>query len=225
MTTRISGKRPDNTIGSYPKSAGRLTGSERGMSSLYQGRSVEVGGIGPDGGCAAEVSASRKAVSPPGTAKAGQPTILAPPSSSDPAGDFLLHPGLVSDFAAKGMVTAAVNDRYGKLRATQIEFEPRGKPTGLCVGVATTPAQDEELSLQPCTVPGATVWIIDVPDSSAKGFVPLVNGANADFSQPFTMTYGSDPSHTPREPIRLRHLIKNNGGVPDQQLWSTKTGS
>ena len=160
-----------------------------------------------------------------GTAKAGQPTILAPPSSSDPAGDFLLHPGLVSDLAAKGMVTAAVNDHYGKLRATQIEFEPRGKPTGLCVGVAATPAQDEELSLQPCTVPGDTVWIIDVPDSSAKGFVPLVNGANADFSQPFTMTYNSDPSHTPSEPIRLRHLIKNNGIVPDQQLWSTKTGS
>ena len=160
-----------------------------------------------------------------GTAKAGQPTILAPPSTSDAAGDLLVHPGLVSDFAAKGMVSGAVNDHYGAQRSAQLEFAPHGKPSGLCVGVAAAPAQDEELSLQPCSVPGTTVWIIDIPDSSAKGFVPLVNGANTDFTQPFTMTYSGDPRQTTNEPIRLRHLVKNNGAVPDQQLWSTKTGT
>ena len=54
---------------------------------------------------------------------------------------------------------------YGTEHAVQIEYAPYGKPTGLCTAVAVTAYQDEGLSLQPCSTPGTTVWIIDTADS------------------------------------------------------------
>src|SRR5215207_10397705 len=50
-----------------------------------------------------------------GAAVVGQPTILAVPSSSNPAGDFIATApgeGLVSDFFDAGMVSAAVSEHY-----------------------------------------------------------------------------------------------------------------
>src|SRR3954463_13700353 len=50
-----------------------------------------------------------------GVGTAGQPTILARPSSSNPDGDFIATApgkGLVSDFFDAGMVSAAVNEHY-----------------------------------------------------------------------------------------------------------------
>jgi hypothetical protein len=105
-----------------------------------------------------------------GVARVGQPTILARPSSSNPAGDLIATApggGLVSDFFAAGMVSAAVNQHYGNLNAAQIEYAPFGERTGLCAGLATTAFQNEGLTLQPCSTPGATVWIIDTADSPA----------------------------------------------------------
>src|SRR5215212_10488593 len=104
-----------------------------------------------------------------GVGAVGQPTILARPSSANPAGDFIATApgkGLVSDFFDAGMVSAAVNEHYGSERAAQIEYAPFGEPTGLCAGLATTAYQNEGLTLQPCSIPGGTtVWIIDTADS------------------------------------------------------------
>ena len=92
-----------------------------------------------------------------GVAQVGQPAILAGANSTNAAGDFLpLRPGtgLVSDFFAAGMVSAAVDSHYGSLPAVQLEYAPFGKATGLCSAVAKTAFDNEGLSLQPCTVPG-----------------------------------------------------------------------
>ena len=100
----------------------------------------------------------------------GVPTEVRPASSSNPAEDLIVPPGgpvKVSQFYAEGMVSAAVDEHYGSDHAVQIEYAPYGKPTGLCTAVATTAYQDEGLSLQPCSAPGTTVWIIDVADSPA----------------------------------------------------------
>ena len=54
-----------------------------------------------------------------GVGRVGQPTILARPSTSNPAGDFIATApggGLVSDFFAAGMASAAVNQHYGNER-------------------------------------------------------------------------------------------------------------
>jgi hypothetical protein len=72
-----------------------------------------------------------------GSATVGQPTGLNPASSSDSSEDFINpHPGTVSDYYAQGMVSAEVNRHYGSLTASQLEFAPLGRPSGLCVGVA-----------------------------------------------------------------------------------------
>jgi hypothetical protein len=166
-----------------------------------------------------------------GIAKAGQPTILAPISNSNPAGDFIVpRAGLVSDFFKAGMVSAAVNSHYGALRALQVEYAPFGVGTGLCSGLATPAHQNEGLTLQPCSVPGTTVFIIDTADSPAKGYFPLINGSTTDFVHPFVMTMlgEANPSDTPLAQILIRHLTFISNGnehiVPDRQLWSAVFG-
>jgi hypothetical protein len=167
-----------------------------------------------------------------GKARVGTPTGLTKASASDSSEDFVSpHPGLVSDYYAMGLVSAAVNRHYGTLTASQLEYAPSGIRSGLCVGVATDPFQGQALSLQRCTIPGRTVWIIDTADTPATAaahYFPIVSGASRDFSRPFAMTY---PRHVNTDqtlpPIRLRHLLfrGNDNAVPARQLWGVRTGA
>jgi hypothetical protein len=161
-----------------------------------------------------------------GVGTAGQPAILAPASSSDPAGDLIaMAPGggLVSDFFAAGMVSAAVNQHYGTERAAQIQYAPLGQPTGLCVAVATTAYQNEGLTLQPCSIPGTTVFIIDTADSPATAPTrfPIISGSTTDFTHPFAMTIDGNPAHKPFPHITVQRLRGNPAHVSDIQLWGT----
>ena len=163
-----------------------------------------------------------------GTASIGTPTGLTQASGSDSSEDFINpHPGDVTDYYNLGLVSADVNQHYGSLKASQLEYAPLGVPTGLCVGVADDPYQNEALSLQSCTIPGRTVWIIGTSLSPVKGFFPIISGATSDFSHPFTMSYPRhvDASET-LPPIRLRHLEfrGDDKTVPAQQLWGVKVG-
>jgi hypothetical protein len=162
-----------------------------------------------------------------GIAAAGQPTILHRISSSDPTGDFinpLGHPVLVSDFYAEGMVSAAVNAHYGPEHAVQVEYAPFGQATGLCAAVATTAYQNEGLSLQPCSTPGTTVFIIDSADApAAKPYFPIVNASTTDFTHPFTMTINGNPASKPFPQITLQRMHDNPADVPDNQLWGSES--
>ena len=167
-----------------------------------------------------------------GKARIGRPTGLTTASSSDPSEDFINpHPGTVADYYAMGMVSAAVNRHYGTLTASQLEYTPEGIPSGLCVGIATEPFQGEALSLQSCTIPGRTVFIIDTADSPATasaGLFPIVSGATRDFAHPFTMTYPRDINTAATlPPIRLFHLEFRGPErtVPERQLWGVAKGS
>ena len=156
---------------------------------------------------------------------AGVPTILQRTSTSNPAGDIIIPAaGTVSQFYAKGMVSAAVNSHYGAEKAVQVEYAPRGVPTGLCAAIATaTPYQDEGLTLQPCTTPGTTVFIIDTADSPATApvYFPIVLASTTNFVHPFTMTFPgqADPAHRLFPQIKVQHLMGNPANVPDDQLW------
>jgi hypothetical protein len=159
----------------------------------------------------------------------GMPTIVHQASSSDPAEDLIVPlggPVPVSEFYAEGMVSAAVNEHYGSELAVQIEYAPYGKPTGLCTAVATTAYQDEGLSLQPCSAPGTTVWILDFADSPATAptYFPIVNGSDTDFTHPFAMTILGNPAHQPLTPIIMQHLTGNPGSVPANDLWGAHSG-
>jgi hypothetical protein len=167
-----------------------------------------------------------------GIAAAGQPTIVHRASTSDPTGDFinpLGHPVLVSTFYAMGMVSAAVNAHYGTEPAVQVEYAPDGQGTGLCSAVAATIAyQNEGLTLQPCSTPGTTVFIIDHDDAPADwlggaGYFPLVSATTTDFTRPFTMTILGNPASKPFPQITLQHL-HGSPDVPDNQLWKAPHG-
>jgi hypothetical protein len=160
----------------------------------------------------------------------GVPTIVRPASSSNPAEDLIIPlggPVHVSQFYADGMVSAAVNENYGGEPAVQLEYAPYGKPTGLCTAVATTAYQDEGLSLQPCSTPGTTVWILDIADSAATypPYFPIVNGSDTDFVHPFAMTILGNPADQLFTPIIMQHLTGNPGSVPANQLWGAAHGT
>ena len=164
-----------------------------------------------------------------GIAAAGQPTILHRASSSDPTGDFinpLGHPVKVSVFYAQGMVSAAVNAHYGSEFAVQVEYAPYGQGTGLCAAVATTAYQNEGLSLQPCSTPGTTVFIIDLADSpsTAPYYFPIVNASTTDFTHPYTMTIDGNPADKPFPQITLQRMHDNPTDLPDNQLWQAPPG-
>ena len=100
-----------------------------------------------------------------------------------------------------------------------------GKPSGLCSGIATAAYQDQALSLQPCSTPDTTVWILDFADSPIKGDYSIINASTTDFTHPFVMTILGNPAHQLVTPIILQHLTGNPGNVPANQLWSTAAGT
>jgi hypothetical protein len=160
----------------------------------------------------------------------GVPTIVRPASSSNPAEDLIVPlggPVPVSQFYADHMVSGAVESHYGMYPAVQLEYAPYGKPTGLCTAVAVTAYQDEALSLQPCSAPGTTVWILDFKDSqlAGQGEFVIINGSDTDFTHPFAMTILGNPADQLYTPIIMQHLTGNPGNVPTNQLWDAGHGT
>ena len=160
----------------------------------------------------------------------GVPTIVSPAAGWNPGEDFTLPTGTPVNAAyyyARGMVSAALTSQYGGtgFAAVQIEYAPYGKPTGLCSGIATTAYQDEALSLQPCSTPDTTVWILDFNDSQIRGDYSIINASTTDFTHPFVMTILGNPAQQLFTPIILQHLLGNPGNVPANELWSTASGT
>jgi hypothetical protein len=162
-----------------------------------------------------------------GKARVGAPMVLSPASNTNTASDIIPHLKTVAGFYASGMVSAAVNQHYGPLFAAQLEYAPAGNATGLCVGLGRPAYENESLSLQPCTVPGSTVFIVDSPDAPAATptFTPLIIGSTNDFVHPWTMVYDGTPTDRPIPRIRVAHLERTrSGAVPIDQLFGTTHG-
>jgi hypothetical protein len=183
--------------------------------------------------------------------KVGQPQILFRTSNSDPAEDYTIsYQGLVSDFFTAGLVSAAVDLHYGGLGtlpgstvanplnfpddyAYEIQYSPYGVDSGLCAGVGATAVAGTKVTLQPCGVSSKTVWIVDSADSTFSGYVPLINGSDTNFSQPFVLTYpaASYPTDMPRPQLYVTNLtgFQGAGGFPqgtidDNQLFGFDQG-
>jgi hypothetical protein len=187
----------------------------------------------------------------------GQRIILYRASNNDPAEDFRLKSqGTVLDFYQDGLVSAAFAQHYGCVPAQktgtgdfsrcfgtdksfndpafEIEYAPDGVNSGLCVGVASTPTRAEGVTLQRCGASSGTVWAIDLYDQPFESLVlryyPLINGSDANFSDPFALTYPLDgyPTDMPRPQLMVYHLsgftrgfppIVNLASIDDAQLW------
>jgi hypothetical protein len=196
--------------------------------------------------------------------KVGQPIILFRTANFDPAEDWTAaFQGTTADFYAAKLVSAAVALHYGCIPgptgnfpdcygqtsipindpAFEIEYAPFGVDSGLCMGVAKTATNDEGVTLQPCGVSANTVWIVDIFDSLnttfAGGYVPLINGSDTNFSQPFVLTYPNEsyPTDKPRPQLVVTNITGFSQtsppfGIPGpelntvnvNQLWGADTG-
>ena len=166
-----------------------------------------------------------------GEARIGQPVGLKPASNSDTSEDIipLGFGSTVADFYAAGMVSAAVYENYPILPALQQEYAPGGVPSGLCVGLARVAYETEGLTLQPCSVPGTTVWIVARDLSpTTPGYFPIVNGSTTDFSHPFAMDLPRDEivsaHQTLQMQVRRLQFLTDQQTLPDRQLWGVHPG-
>jgi len=158
--------------------------------------------------------------------KVGQPQILFRTANFDPAEDYTIsYQGLVSDFYAAGLVSPQVDLHYGggavgfpDDSAFEVQYSPYGVDSGLCTGVQATAIAGEKVTLEPCGVTSKTLWIIDSADTVGAGYVPLINGSDTNFSQPFVLTYPASayPTDTPRPELYVTNLTGEQGanGLP-----------
>jgi len=126
------------------------------------------------------------------------------------------------------MVSAEVNSHYGSLPAVQQEYAPLGVPSGLCVGLARVAYQNEGLTLQPCSVPAMTVWILIPALSHAPGFFPIINGSTTEFSRPFAMDLRRDEIASDHQTLQIHvrrlQFLTDEKTLPDKQLWGAHFG-
>jgi hypothetical protein len=195
--------------------------------------------------------------------KVGQPIILFRTANYDPALDWTFSfQGTVADFFAAGLVSSSLALHYGCIAgvnfpncpfnvtsasgpgssdylAVENEYAPFGVDSGLCMGVAATAFNDEGVTLQPCGVSSKTVWVLDTLDQQftsawAHGYIPLINGSNTNFSQPFVLTYPNDstPTDKPRPQLVVTNLTGFSfhfsnlfgTGANSNQLWGATFG-
>ena len=165
-----------------------------------------------------------------GGARVGQPVGLKQANRLDPSQDILpdgpIEGAKVSDFYAVGMVSAKANKHYGSLPAVQQRYAPFGVRTDLCVGLARV-RQNEGLTLQPCSVPGRTVWVVHEGLATPAKYFPIINAATTDFRRPFAM-------HLPRnkaargKPVRMHarrlQFLGREKTLRARQLWGAVFG-
>jgi len=195
--------------------------------------------------------------------KVGQPIILFRTANYDPALDWTVSfQGTVADFFAAGLVSSSLALHYGCIAgvnfpncpfnvtggglkgnsdylAFENQYAPFGVDSGLCLGVAATAVSGEGVTLQPCGVSSKTVWVLDTLDQQfttawAHGYIPLINGSDTNFSQPFVLTYpGSGfPTDKPRPQLFVSNLtgfsfhVGNlfGTGANSNQLWGATFG-
>ena len=159
-----------------------------------------------------------------GSAQVGQAVILKDASGSDPSEDIIPHRNSVSALYAAGMVSADVNTNFGELIGVQQEYAPYGVGTGLCVGLARTAYQNEGLTLQSCSLPGTTVWIIN----PTMPYFPIVNGSTTKFERPYAMDLPHDEIVSDQQilqiHVRRETFLTDDKTLPDSQLWGFKQG-
>jgi hypothetical protein len=189
--------------------------------------------------------------------RVGQPIILFRISSSDPAEDFTtddlvcgtepiptIPPSQCATFLpytvaqlqalSGGTLFAAITaNQYANSYVVENEYAPFGVNSGLCVGIAATPFNGEGVTLQPCGITAKTLWIINSSNpiqTYIHGYTSLINGANANFSHPYVLTYPANgyPTDLPRPQLQVREIQTFSQGFPfvvTQQLWGADFGT
>jgi hypothetical protein len=145
----------------------------------------------------------------------GQPVDLATASGANQGEDFQVElQGAVSDAVAAGLMDPTLGKLYGNLPVSEIEYKPGGIPSGLCVGVESTPRPNSPVTLRECGASGKTLWIFDPVTTAAGSFLALINGAtDKDFNHVESLT--TDGSNVFTFPLKDRN----------DQLWGEIAGT
>ena len=186
--------------------------------------------------------------------RVGQPIILFRVSSSDPAEDFTTddlvcginrdHADAVQDLppvhrrpapglSGSTLFAAITANQYANSYVVENEYAPFGVNSGLCAGIAATPFNGEGVTLQPCGITARTLWIINSSNpifTYIHGYTSLINGANANFSHPYVLTYPQEgyPTDLPRPQLQVHQVETFSSGFPfivTQQLWGADFGT
>jgi hypothetical protein len=161
-----------------------------------------------------------------GLASTGNGLILYQASNSDPAEDFVNHDlGLVSTLHSRhhGLFPQGFIHTYGTDKAIEIQYEPLGQNSNLCVG--TWPGEAAlagfKIRLEACGQ-ASTLFAIDQADASG-GYTPLITGTDTNYSSPLVLNYpAGHPTDLPRPWLNVEPLNTfSDGTVFDSQLWET----
>ena len=142
----------------------------------------------------------------------GQPVDLQSVSSGPNENWVVSFEGPVSNFYNSGLVSTTIDDHYRNNEAYEYEYAPYGVLSGLCLGVSGTAQNGTSVTLQPCGVSSRTVWVSDAAEQYGQQ-VPLINGTDTNFTQPFVLTAGSTSANLTTSSL---------GGSGDGQFWSTE---
>ncbi len=152
-------------------------------------------------------------------ANTGQPVALLPASGSNQGEDWYFEPeGTVSDFYQAGLVSAGLNLHYGNDQVYEYNYAPYGVGTDLCLGVSSIAGDGDPVSLQPCGVSAATLWVADTADQYRRQ-IPLINGTDTNFVYPLVLT-----ADTTGITMSTRMLTGGVGVIDDGQYWATEYG-
>jgi hypothetical protein len=153
---------------------------------------------------------------------AGQPISMFPAGGVQAEDFSVAFQGRVSDFVAAGLMDPQMGTLYGSLLAYEIQWAPGGQPSGFCVGVQGTPSGHAPVTLQPCGVSAATVWISDPVTTENGSFDALINGATEhDFKHPASLT-ASPNGDVFTDSLKTEQLAS---GKANDQLWGTIVGA
>jgi hypothetical protein len=177
-----------------------------------------------------------------GKAAAGAPVILFQRSNSDPAEDFVVFDESTVDsfYHHHGLVTPQFDHTYGKYEAYEIQYEPYGLNSNFCVSTwpGETPQAGYKVQLERCGQYSNSLWAIDgsgytfdchSAGSKIGGYLadyPLINGADANFSNPLVLNYpAGNPTDLPRPQLNVQpEKSYSNGTVFDNQEWGDTAG-
>ncbi len=155
----------------------------------------------------------------------GNPVTLQYASNSNVGEDWSIWPaGTVSQLVAFGILSRNLGLHYAKDQAFQIQYTPSGLGAGLCAGLARAAVNGAAITLQPCNQGGRTIWISDAADRSG-GYMPLISGADTNFSDPQVLTAPAGPAPWPSSQLisyRLQSFA--NRTVFDNQMWDNTVG-
>jgi hypothetical protein len=151
----------------------------------------------------------------------GQPVTLARASAARTGEDFgITSQGPVNDFVAAGLLARGLDAPYGNLQAVEIEYGPKGAPTGLCVGLSTGSGPIAPVTLRPCGVNASTLWILDPVTTKTGSYDVLISGTTArDFQQPEALT-----ALEPNLQLFITPLTSLSAAQLNHQLWGFTQG-